>query len=136
MCRLSMTSLLACLWLMTGSCQGNGSLQDSMSQLHTEFAVSLYQRLTETENKSNLIVSPVSVSLSLGLLQLGARRNTLAQLEAGLGYNANGRSAQCTHHKHWTQGVKGATFCLGTPLDVGSTRKWMDVMRLCAWPGN
>lgn len=62
-----------------------------MGELHTRFAVSLYQTLTETENSSNLIVSPVSVSLSLGLLQLGARGNTLAQLEGTLGYNVNGR---------------------------------------------
>lgn len=62
-----------------------------MRELHTRFAISLYQTLTETENNSNLIVSPVSVSLSLALLQLGARGNTLAQLEGTLGYNVNGR---------------------------------------------
>uniref|UniRef100_A0A8C5A169 Serpin peptidase inhibitor, clade E (nexin, plasminogen activator inhibitor type 1), member 3 n=1 Tax=Gadus morhua TaxID=8049 RepID=A0A8C5A169_GADMO len=66
-----------------------GSLQDNMRELHNRFAVSLYQTLTETENNSNLIVSPVSVSLSLGLLQLGARGSTLAQLEEALGYNMN-----------------------------------------------
>ncbi|XP_046902202.1 probable serpin E3 [Hypomesus transpacificus] len=118
MCRLSMTSLLACLWLMTGSCQGNGSLQDSMNQLHTEFAVSLYQRLTETENKSNLIVSPVSVSLSLGLLQLGARRNTLAQLEAGLGYNANDVHVQ--------------NFLLRSQGDVGNSSQGVRLRHSCS----
>lgn len=61
-----------------------------MEELHTRFAVSLYQMLTETENNSNLIMSPLSVSMSLGLLQLGARGNTLAQLEGTLGYNVNG----------------------------------------------
>lgn len=90
MCRLPVASLLVCFWLVERS-QCNSSLQDSMGELHARFAVSLYQTLTQTENNSNLIVSPVSVSLSLGLLQLGARGNTLAQLEETLGYNLNGR---------------------------------------------
>lgn len=91
MCRLPVTSLFICFWLVERS-HCDGSLQDSMGELHSRFAVSLYQTLTETENNSNLIVSPVSVSLSLGLLQLGARGNTLAQLEGTLGYNVNGTS--------------------------------------------
>lgn len=96
MCRLQVASLFICLWLVERS-QCNSSLQDSMGELHTRFAVSLYQTLTETENNSNLIVSPVSVSLSLGLLQLGARGNTLAQLEGILGYNVNGRTPLFLH---------------------------------------
>uniref|UniRef100_A0A3Q0SZE1 Serpin peptidase inhibitor, clade E (nexin, plasminogen activator inhibitor type 1), member 3 n=1 Tax=Amphilophus citrinellus TaxID=61819 RepID=A0A3Q0SZE1_AMPCI len=66
----------------------------SRTYLHARFAVSLYQTLTETENNSNLIMSPVSVSLSLALLQLGARGNTLAQLEGTLGYNVNDAQVQ------------------------------------------
>lgn len=90
MCRLPAASLLICLWLVE-RIQGNSSFQDSMAELHARFAVSLYQTLAETENSSNLIVSPLSVSVSLGLLQLGARGNTLAQLEGTLGYNVKGR---------------------------------------------
>lgn len=90
MCRLPVASLIICFWLVERS-YCNSSLQDSMRELHTRFAISLYQTLTETENNSNLIVSPISVSLSLALLQLGARGNTLAQLEGTLGYNVNGR---------------------------------------------
>ncbi|XP_044071663.1 probable serpin E3 [Siniperca chuatsi] len=93
MCRLPVASLIICFWLVERS-HCNGSLQDSMGELHTRFAISLYQSLTETENNSNLIVSPVSVSLSLGLLQLGARGNTLAQLEGTLGYNVNDAQVQ------------------------------------------
>ena len=62
-----------------------------MRELHSRFAISLYQMLTEMENNSNLIVSPVSVSFSLALLQLGARGNTQAQLEGVLGYSVNGK---------------------------------------------
>lgn len=89
MCRLPVAALLICSGLLEwGHC--DGSLQDSMHELHSRFAVGLYRTLTETENSSNLIVSPLSASASLGLLQLGARGNTLAQLEATLGYNVNG----------------------------------------------
>uniref|UniRef100_A0A8C2E142 Serpin peptidase inhibitor, clade E (nexin, plasminogen activator inhibitor type 1), member 3 n=1 Tax=Cyprinus carpio TaxID=7962 RepID=A0A8C2E142_CYPCA len=86
--RLSVTSLLLCLWLLE-RCQGN-----SHNDLHTQFGISLYQTLTEMENNSNLIVSPASVSLCLGLLQLGARGNTLAQLEETLGYDVNDARVQ------------------------------------------
>ncbi|KAK2905053.1 hypothetical protein Q8A67_006852 [Cirrhinus molitorella] len=86
--QLSVTSLFLCLWLLE-HCHGNSSLGNNLNDLHTQFGVSLYQTLTETENNSNLIVSPASVSLCLGLLQLGARGNTLAQLEGTLGYDVN-----------------------------------------------
>ncbi|KAI4805364.1 hypothetical protein KUCAC02_009986 [Chaenocephalus aceratus] len=86
MCRPLLASLVICFWLVERS-RCSSSLQDGMGELHNRFSVSLYQTLTETENISNLIVSPVSVSLSLGLLQLGARGNTLAQLEGALGYS-------------------------------------------------
>lgn len=91
MCRLPAASLIICLWLVERS-HGNSSFQDSMAELHARFAVSLYQTLAGAENGSNLIVSPLSVSLSLGLLQLGAGGNTLAQLEGTLGYNVKGGS--------------------------------------------
>ncbi|XP_006799209.1 probable serpin E3 [Neolamprologus brichardi] len=93
MCRLPVASLIICFWLVERS-YCNNSLQDSMRELHTRFAISLYRTLTETEDNSNLIVSPVSVSLSLALLQLGARGNTLAQLEGTLGYNVNDAHVQ------------------------------------------
>nr|XP_020479649.1 serpin E3 isoform X2 [Monopterus albus] len=88
MCRLTVALLFICFWLVERS-HSNGSLQDSIREPHTRFAISLYQTLTKTENNSNLIVSPVSISLSLGLLQLGAGGSTLAQLEGTLGYNVN-----------------------------------------------
>ncbi|XP_077072746.1 putative serpin E3 isoform X2 [Siphateles boraxobius] len=91
--QLSVISLLVCLWLLE-RCHGNRSLGNSLNDLHTQFGVSLYQTLTETENNSNLIVSPASVSLCLGLLQLGARGNTLAQLEGTLGYDVNDARVQ------------------------------------------
>uniref|UniRef100_A0A3P9N677 Serpin peptidase inhibitor, clade E (nexin, plasminogen activator inhibitor type 1), member 3 n=1 Tax=Poecilia reticulata TaxID=8081 RepID=A0A3P9N677_POERE len=84
--RLPLASVFVFLWLAERS-HCTGSFQDSMRELHNRFAVSFYQTLTEAENRSNLIASPASVSLSLALLQLGARGNTRAQLEGTLGYN-------------------------------------------------
>ncbi|KAK6309525.1 hypothetical protein J4Q44_G00194060 [Coregonus suidteri] len=115
--RLSITSLFVCFWLVErGQC--DASLQDTMGELHTEFAVSLYKALKETENNSNLIVSPVSVSLSLGLLQLGARGNTLAQLEASLGYDLNDMQVQ--------------DFLLRSQGDVGNSSHGVRLQQACA----
>ncbi|XP_072300185.1 probable serpin E3 [Eucyclogobius newberryi] len=63
------------------------SLQENMRDLHSRFSLALYQSLSAGQNRTNLVLSPLSVALSLGLLQLGARGNTLAQLEGTLGYS-------------------------------------------------
>ncbi|XP_041857584.1 probable serpin E3 isoform X2 [Melanotaenia boesemani] len=114
--RLPVASLFICFWLME-RCHCNGSLQNSMRELHNRFAISLYQTLTETENSSNLIVSPVSVSLSLALLQLGARGNTRAQLEGTLGYNVNDAQVQ--------------DFLLHTQGDMGNTSQGVWLQQSC-----
>ncbi|XP_036395808.1 probable serpin E3 [Megalops cyprinoides] len=115
MCRLSMTSLFICLWLVRKS---HGGLGDTLGELHTEFAVSLYQTLTETDNNSNLIVSPVSISVSLGLLQFGARGNTLSQLEGALRYNSNE--------------VRMQDFLMQVPGDTGNSSQAVRVQLACA----
>ncbi|TNN36024.1 putative serpin E3 [Liparis tanakae] len=83
---LRVADLLLGLWLVGGSLC-DGGLQRGMAELHGRLAVVLFQSLSRTEDSSNLLVSPASVASSLGLLQLGARGNTLAQLEATLGYD-------------------------------------------------
>ncbi|XP_074514591.1 putative serpin E3 [Sebastes fasciatus] len=114
--RLPVASVFLCFWLVERS-RCDGSLQDGMAELHGRFAVSLYQTLTETENVSNLILSPVSVSLSLGLLQLGARGNTLAQLEATLGYNVKDAQVQ--------------DFLLHSHRDVSNSSQGMVLQQTC-----
>ncbi|XP_051564561.1 probable serpin E3 [Myxocyprinus asiaticus] len=115
-------SLFVCLWLVEHS-HCNSSLGNSLNDLHTQFGVSLYQTLTETENNSNLIMSPASISLCLGLLQLGARGNTLAQLDRTLGYNVN--DARVQDVLSWPQGdlvnsSKGVRLELANALFVQS----------------
>ncbi|XP_060792699.1 probable serpin E3 [Neoarius graeffei] len=90
MCRLSMTTFFFCLLMVElKTCNGN-----SVTNFDAEFSISLYQALTEKDNSSNLVVSPASIFLSLRLLQLGARGNTLAQLERTTGYDTNEPSIQ------------------------------------------
>lgn len=68
------------------TCHGN-----AVTNFDGEFSASLYQALAEKDNSSNLIVSPASISLSLRLLQLGARGNTLAQLERTMRYDISSK---------------------------------------------
>uniref|UniRef100_A0A8C0JFA2 Serpin family E member 3 n=1 Tax=Chelonoidis abingdonii TaxID=106734 RepID=A0A8C0JFA2_CHEAB len=72
-------------FLTSGSCDP----YDELKELKTEFDINLYHRLAEPENRTNLIVAPASVSISLGLLQFGARGNTFMQLENALGYSVH-----------------------------------------------
>ncbi|XP_077435456.1 putative serpin E3 isoform X2 [Vanacampus margaritifer] len=65
------------------------SLQDGLRHRQGSFAVALYRAVVEGRADANLVVSPSGVAAALGLLQLGARGNTRAQLEAGLGYDVN-----------------------------------------------
>ncbi|XP_062840470.1 serpin E3 [Anolis carolinensis] len=89
--------LLLSLWsLNVGSCDHH---YNDPKNLNTEFALSLYQRLAELDNGTNLVISPASISLSLGLLQFGAQGNTFAQLKRALGYNTRDQDMQEFLHK-------------------------------------
>ncbi|XP_062862403.1 probable serpin E3 [Trichomycterus rosablanca] len=82
---LYMAHFFPCLWLIRGSpCKSNPT-----TSYDAKFGISLYRILAEIEDGSNLIMSPASISLSLVLLQIGARGNTLAQLEGTTGSNIN-----------------------------------------------
>ncbi|XP_061924362.1 probable serpin E3 [Entelurus aequoreus] len=84
MCGLS--SILLLLILASPSRQVP---QASLRHLHASFAVRLYRALAHGRPHANVVVSPAGVAASLGLLQLGAKGTTLAQLEDSLGYDLN-----------------------------------------------
>nr|XP_057938647.1 probable serpin E3 [Doryrhamphus excisus] len=88
MCRLPASSILLLLSLAS-PIHATSSPQAAMRHLHGRFAISLYRALTAGRPEGNLVVSPAGVAASLGLLQLGAKGATLAQLEGSLGYNVN-----------------------------------------------
>ncbi|NWH47955.1 SERP3 protein, partial [Fregata magnificens] len=70
--------------------KGNCISYDALKELKTEFAINLYQQVSEAENRTNLVVSPASVAVSLELLQFGAQGNTFTELQDALGYNIHG----------------------------------------------
>ncbi|KAB1277124.1 Plasma serine protease inhibitor [Camelus dromedarius] len=52
-----------------------------------DFAFDLYRALAATAPNQNVFFSPLSISMSLAMLSLGARSNTKAQILQGLGLN-------------------------------------------------
>ncbi|XP_039177698.1 serpin E3 [Crotalus tigris] len=92
--------LLFCV-LNIGSCENYNDLKN----LETEFALTLYQKLAERHNRTNLVISPASISFSLGLLQFGAQGNTLGQLKHALGYNIHDENVQNFLHTAYKEGI-------------------------------
>uniref|UniRef100_A0A8B9N255 Serpin family E member 3 n=1 Tax=Accipiter nisus TaxID=211598 RepID=A0A8B9N255_9AVES len=82
--------ILSACWLTKGNCIS----YDELKELKTEFAINLYRHVSKAENRTNLVVSPASVAVSLELLQLGAQGNTFTELQDALGYNIHDESVQ------------------------------------------
>ncbi|XP_075348108.1 serpin E3 [Mycteria americana] len=74
--------------------KGNCISYDELKELKTEFAINIYRHVSEAENRTNLVVSPASVAVSLELLQFGAQGNTFTELQDALGYNIHDQSVQ------------------------------------------
>lgn len=53
---------------------------DSLSAANGTFAINLFKKLTESDNKGNLFFSPLSISSALAMIYLGAKGNTAAQM--------------------------------------------------------
>uniref|UniRef100_G1SQG6 Serpin domain-containing protein n=1 Tax=Oryctolagus cuniculus TaxID=9986 RepID=G1SQG6_RABIT len=63
-----------------------------------DFAFDLYRALASTTPGQNVFFSPLSISLSLAMLALGARSNTKTQILEGLGLDLQARSEDEVHH--------------------------------------
>ncbi|NXY86642.1 SERP3 protein, partial [Alcedo cyanopectus] len=87
-----MLPILLSVVILSACCltKGNCISYDELKELKTEFAISLYRHVSEAENRTNLVVSPASVAVSLELLQFGAQGNTFTELQDALGYNIHG----------------------------------------------
>lgn len=59
--------------------------------LKTEFALRLYQSVAEDRNGTNVVISPVHVTIPLEMLEFGAQGNTGWQLAESPGYTTQGR---------------------------------------------
>ncbi|XP_032539610.1 serpin B12-like [Chiroxiphia lanceolata] len=56
-------------------------MMNSISRPVTEFCLDLYNKLSRNAEDTNIVFSPVSISVALALIYLGARNNTAAQIE-------------------------------------------------------
>lgn len=93
-CPVSMLPLLQVTLFLLSSCfsaGGSSPLSESLWLLKTEFALHLYRSAAAERNGTNFVISPASVSLSLEILQFGARGNTGWQLAGALGYTVQGK---------------------------------------------
>ncbi|CAI9158082.1 unnamed protein product [Rangifer tarandus platyrhynchus] len=74
---------------MTPEKQHKGASVDdhTLASSSTDFAFSLYKQLALENPSRNVIFSPLSVSIALGFLSLGARGSTLTEILEGLKFN-------------------------------------------------
>ncbi|KAM4904356.1 serpin E3 [Sylvia borin] len=91
-----MLPILFSAFILSACCltKGNCISYDELKELKTEFAISLYRHVSEAENRTNLVISPASVAVSLELLQFGAQGNTFMELQDALGYSIHDQSVQ------------------------------------------
>ncbi|XP_036986223.2 corticosteroid-binding globulin [Artibeus jamaicensis] len=64
-----------------------GSQHRNLAPNNVDFAFDLYKHLVASAPGENIFISPVSISMSLAMLSLGACGSTRAQLLQGLGFN-------------------------------------------------
>ncbi|XP_075682815.1 leukocyte elastase inhibitor-like isoform X2 [Rhinoderma darwinii] len=53
---------------------------NSLATANGNFAIDLFKKLTESDNKRNLFFSPISISSALAMVYLGAKGNTATQM--------------------------------------------------------
>ena len=70
-----------------GQHKGTSVDDHALASSNTDFAFSLYKQLALKNPNKNVIFSPLSVSIALGFLSLGARGSTLTEILEGLKFN-------------------------------------------------
>ncbi|NWW65679.1 SERP3 protein, partial [Ifrita kowaldi] len=115
-----MLPILFSTFILSACCltKGNCISYDELKELKTEFAISLYRHVSEAENRTNLVVSPASVAVSLELLQFGAQGNTFTELQHALGYSIHGNDFLHTADEAVTDSIQGTVVQLGCSLFV------------------
>ncbi|NXH14406.1 SERP3 protein, partial [Bucco capensis] len=119
----SMLPIFLSAFMLSACClpKGNCISYDELKELKTDFAINLYRHVSQAENRTNLVVSPASVAVSLELLQFGAEGNTLRELQDALGYNihdANVQDLLQVEHEGVTDSSPGAGVQLACSLWV------------------
>ncbi|PWS22161.1 hypothetical protein DKP78_19840, partial [Enterococcus faecium] len=57
-----------------------------LRRLNAQFAFDLFKKLSALPEQSNVFFSPLSISMALSMLALGAKGETFTQLYQALGY--------------------------------------------------
>lgn len=52
-----------------------------------EFSVNMYNHLRDTGEDENILFSPLSVTLAMGVMELGAQGSTLKEIRHSMGYD-------------------------------------------------
>ncbi|NWW40106.1 SERP3 protein, partial [Panurus biarmicus] len=115
-----MLPILFSAFILSACCltKGNCISYDELKELKTEFAISLYRLVSEAENRTNLVVSPASVAVSLELLQFGAQGNTFTELQDVLGYSVHGNDFMHAVDEAVADSSQGTVVQLGCSLSV------------------
>ncbi|XP_012870301.1 PREDICTED: corticosteroid-binding globulin [Dipodomys ordii] len=105
----------------------NGPHRD-LAPTNVDFAFNLYQRLVASTPDKNVFISPVSISMTLAMLSLGASGHTQTQLLQGLGFNLTQTSKTEIHqgfqHLHRLLGESdtGLDMTMGNALFFDQSR--------------
>lgn len=78
MAYLGLLSLLAMQGLVTGAAFPDETI--------AEWSVSVYNRLRATGEDGNILFSPLSIALAMGVMELGAQGSTLKEIRHSMGY--------------------------------------------------
>lgn len=84
---LGLFSLLVLQSLALGTTFTDGTI--------AELSVNMYNHLRATGEDENILFSPLSVTLAVGMLELGAQGSTLKEIRHSMGYDSlkNGKCA-------------------------------------------
>ncbi|NXP05162.1 SERP3 protein, partial [Thinocorus orbignyianus] len=120
-----MLPIFFCAYILSACCltKGNCISYDELKELKTEFAINLYRHVSQAENRTNLVISPASVAVSLELLQFGAQGNTFTELQDALRYNVHDQNIQDFLHTTYeaaTDSSQGTVVQLACSLFVDS----------------
>ncbi|XP_004434428.1 PREDICTED: plasma serine protease inhibitor [Ceratotherium simum simum] len=95
---------------------------------HTgDFAFDLYRALAAAAPNQNIFFSPLSISMTLAMISLGARSNTKAQILQGLGLNLQGGPEEELHSafqqllQELSRPKEGLQLSLGNALFINPT---------------
>ncbi|XP_075388505.1 corticosteroid-binding globulin [Tenrec ecaudatus] len=88
-----------------------------LAPANVDFGFSLYKHLVALTPDRNIFISPVSISISLAMLTLGARGSTRTQLLQGLGFNLTEIAEEAAVHRNF-QHLRGLLLEADTSLEM------------------